>query len=36
MTSTQSKALSQIPADALNTTMAWGAQFANKILVHCH
>jgi ABC-type uncharacterized transport system substrate-binding protein len=35
MTSTQSKALSQIPADALNTTMAWGAQFANKILVHC-
>ena len=35
MTSAQSKALSQIPADAFNTTMAWGAQFANKILVHC-
>jgi ABC-type uncharacterized transport system substrate-binding protein len=35
MTSDQSKALSQIPADAFNTTMAWGAQFANKILVHC-
>ena len=35
MTTAQSKALSQIPADAFNTTMAWGAQFANKILVHC-
>ena len=35
MSSSQSKALSQIPADAFNTTMAWGAQFANKILVHC-
>ena len=35
MTTAQSKALNQIPADAFNTTMAWGAQFANKILVHC-
>ena len=35
MSASQSKALSQIPADAFNTTMAWGAQFANKILVHC-
>lgn len=35
MTMAESKALSQIPADQQNTTMAWGAQFANKILVHC-
>ena len=35
MTSAQSKALSQIPADAFNSTMAWGQQFANKIVVHC-
>ena len=35
MTSAQSKALGQIPADAFNSTMAWGAQFANKIIVHC-
>jgi ABC-type uncharacterized transport system substrate-binding protein len=35
MTSAESKALSQIPADAFNATMAWGAQFANRILVHC-
>lgn len=35
MTFQEGKALSQIPADQPNTTMAWGAQFANKILVHC-
>jgi ABC-type uncharacterized transport system substrate-binding protein len=35
MTFAEGKALSQIPADQKNTTMAWGAQFANKILVHC-
>jgi ABC-type uncharacterized transport system substrate-binding protein len=35
MTYAEGKALSQIPADAQNTTMAWGAQFANKILVNC-
>src|SRR5665213_1401389 len=35
MTYAEGKALSEIPADAANTTMAWGAQFANKILVHC-
>ena len=35
MTSTERIALSQIAADVSNTTMAWGAQFANKILVHC-
>jgi ABC-type uncharacterized transport system substrate-binding protein len=35
MTFAEGKALSQIPADQQNTTMAWGAQFANKILVHC-
>jgi len=35
MTSAERMALSQIPADAFNTTMAWGAQFASKILVHC-
>ncbi len=35
MTFAEGKALSMIPADQTNTTMAWGAQFANKILVHC-
>ncbi|MGB6351760.1 MAG: DUF1007 family protein [Pseudolabrys sp.] len=35
MTSTERVALSQIAADIPNTTMAWGAQFANKILVRC-
>ena len=35
MTYAEGKALSQIPADEKNTTMAWGANFANKILVHC-
>jgi ABC-type uncharacterized transport system substrate-binding protein len=35
MTFAEGKALSNIPADQTNTTMAWGAQFANKILVHC-
>ena len=35
MTYAEGKALSQIPADQQNLTMAWGAKFANKILVHC-
>jgi ABC-type uncharacterized transport system substrate-binding protein len=35
MTFAEGKALSQIPADQKNTTMAWGAKFASKILVHC-
>jgi ABC-type uncharacterized transport system substrate-binding protein len=35
MTFAEGKALSQIPADQKNTTMAWGAQFASRILVHC-
>ena len=35
MTFAEGKALSQIPADQKNTSMAWGAQFANKILVNC-
>ena len=35
MTSAQSKALSQIPADPFSTTVAGDAQFANKIQVHC-
>lgn len=35
MTYEEGKKLSEIPADQPNTTMAWGAQFANKILVHC-
>ena len=35
MTFAEGKALSQIPVDQQNTTMAWGANFANKILVHC-
>jgi ABC-type uncharacterized transport system substrate-binding protein len=35
MTFAEGNALSNIPADQANTTMAWGAQFANKVLVHC-
>jgi ABC-type uncharacterized transport system substrate-binding protein len=35
MTFAEGKALAQIPADQQNTTMAFGAQFANKILVNC-
>ncbi|MGH6665180.1 MAG: DUF1007 family protein [Pseudolabrys sp.] len=35
MTYAEGQALSMIPADQVNTTMAWGAMFANKILVHC-
>lgn len=35
MTFAEGKALSQIPPDEKNTTMAWGANFANKILVRC-
>jgi ABC-type uncharacterized transport system substrate-binding protein len=35
MTFEESKKLSEIPADQKNDTMAWGAMFANKILVHC-
>ena len=35
MTYAEGKALSMIPADQTNTTMAWGAMFADKILVHC-
>jgi ABC-type uncharacterized transport system substrate-binding protein len=35
MTFAEGNALSAIPADQTNTTMAWGAMFANKILVHC-
>lgn len=35
MTYAEGKALSNIPADEVNTTMAWGANFANKVLVHC-
>jgi ABC-type uncharacterized transport system substrate-binding protein len=35
MTYAEGKALSQIPADQQNTSMAWGAQFANKITVTC-
>ena len=35
MTFQEGKALSEIPADQKNTTMTWGAQFANKILIHC-
>src|ERR1700688_3429554 len=35
MTFAEGRALSNIPADQANTAMAWGAQFANKILVHC-
>jgi len=35
MTYAEGQALSNIPADQVNTTMAWGATFANKILIHC-
>jgi ABC-type uncharacterized transport system substrate-binding protein len=35
MTFAEGKKLSEIPADQPNTSMAWGAQFANKILVRC-
>lgn len=35
MTFAEGKALSDIPADQPNLTMAWGEKFANKILVHC-
>jgi ABC-type uncharacterized transport system substrate-binding protein len=35
MTGAERMALSQIAADVTNTTMAWGAKFANKIVVHC-
>jgi ABC-type uncharacterized transport system substrate-binding protein len=35
MTFAEGKRLSEIPADQKNTTMAWGAQFSNKLLVHC-
>ena len=35
MTFEEGKKLSQIPADQPNTTMAWGAQFASRILVRC-
>jgi ABC-type uncharacterized transport system substrate-binding protein len=35
MTFAEGKKLSEIPADQPNTTMAWGAQFANRLLVHC-
>ena len=35
MTYAEGKKLSDIPADQPNLTMAFGAQFANKILVNC-
>jgi ABC-type uncharacterized transport system substrate-binding protein len=35
MTFAEGKKLSEIPADQKNTTMAWGAQFANKLVVTC-
>ena len=35
MTFAEGKRLSEIPADQKNTTMAWGAQFANKLVVTC-
>ena len=35
MTFAEGKKLSEIPADQPNTLMTWGAEFANKILVHC-
>ena len=35
MTYAEGKALSNIPADQPNLTMAFGAQFANKIVVNC-
>ena len=35
MTFAEGKKLAEIPADQPNTTMAFGAEFANKILVNC-
>ncbi len=35
LTFQESKKLAEIPADQKNTSMAWGAQLANKILVKC-
>jgi ABC-type uncharacterized transport system substrate-binding protein len=35
MTFQEGKRLSEIPADQPNTSMAWGEQFSNKILVKC-
>jgi ABC-type uncharacterized transport system substrate-binding protein len=35
MTMEESMKLAQIPADQKNESMAWGAQFANKIVVKC-
>ncbi len=35
MTYEEGKKLSEIPADQPNLSMAWGAQFSSKILVHC-
>ena len=35
MTYAEGKKLSEIPADQPNVSMAFGAQFANKILVNC-
>lgn len=35
LTFQESKRLAEIPADQKNTSMAWGAQLANKILVKC-
>lgn len=35
LTFQEEKALAQIAADEKNTTMTWGAVFANKILVKC-
>lgn len=35
MTYAEGKALSEIPADQPNVTMAWGEKFANTILVNC-
>ena len=35
MTYAEGKKLSEIPADQPNVSMAIGAEFANKILVHC-
>src|SRR6185437_58909 len=35
MTFAEGKALSEIPADQPNVSMAWGEKFANKLLVHC-
>jgi ABC-type uncharacterized transport system substrate-binding protein len=35
LTFQESKKLAEIPADQKNTSMAWGAQLANKIYVKC-